>query len=128
MSLSLVVRSRDSLVGAVALHGVLAAGELVGQHAADGLVQDAARGSGIGRNERKESSAFLTQFQPSGNLGLSQACDSSGTPLIPVMEGPSLGVDQATFAKVVHVLQLVAVEASGDVDTWGRKCKELIVE
>ena len=33
-----------------------------------------------------------------------------------MMEGPSLGVDQATFAKVVHVLQLVTVEASGDVD------------
>jgi len=80
VSLSLVVRSRDSFVGAVALHGVLAACELVGQHAADGLVEDAARGS--------------------------------------VMERPSLGVDQATLAEVVHVLQLVAVEASGNVDTF----------
>ena len=37
---------------------------------------------------------------------------------VPVMERASLGVDQATLAKVVHVLQLVTVEASGDVDTW----------
>ena len=34
------------------------------------------------------------------------------------MEWPSLGVDQATLAKVIHVLELVAVETSGDVDTW----------
>jgi len=80
VSLSLVVRSGNALIGAVALHGVLTAGQLVGQHAADRLVQDAAGG--------------------------------------PVMEWPSLGVDQATLAKVVHVLQLVAVEASGDVDTF----------
>jgi len=80
VSLSLVVRGGNSLVGAVPLHGVLSAGQLVGQHAADGLVQDATRGS--------------------------------------VMEWPSLGVDQATLAKVIHVLQLVAVETSGDVDTF----------
>jgi len=80
VSLSLVIGSRDSLVGAVSLHGVLSAGQLVRQHSADGLVQNAAGGS--------------------------------------VMEWPSLGVDQATLAKVVHVLQLVTVEASGDVDTF----------
>jgi len=78
--LSFVVRGGNSLVGAVPLHGVLSAGQLVGQHAADGLVQDTARGS--------------------------------------VMEWPSLGVDQATLAKVIHVLELVAVETSGDVDTF----------
>ena len=33
-----------------------------------------------------------------------------------MMEGSSLGVDQAALAKVIHVLQLVTVEASGDVD------------
>ena len=43
--LSFVVRGGNSLVGAVPLHGVLSAGQLVGQHAADGLVQDTARGS-----------------------------------------------------------------------------------
>jgi len=78
--LSLVVGSRNSLVGAVSLHGILTAGELVRKHAADRAVKDAARRS--------------------------------------MMEGPSLGVDQATLAKVIHVLQLVAVEASGDVDTF----------
>jgi len=78
--LSLVVGSRNSLVGAISLHGILTAGELVRKHAADRAVKDAARGS--------------------------------------MMEGPSLGVDQATFAKVVHVLQLVTVEASGDVDPF----------
>ena len=40
VSLSLVIRRRDALVGAVALHRVLSAGQLVGQHAADRLVQD----------------------------------------------------------------------------------------
>merc|ERR1719391_1262728 len=29
-----------------------------------------------------------------------------------------LRVDQATFAKVVHILQLVTVEATGDVDAF----------
>ena len=77
--LSLVVRSRDSFVGAVALHRVLSASELVGQHAADGFVQD-----------------------------------SGGSP---VVEGSPLGVDQATLAKVIHVLELVAVEASGNVNS-----------
>jgi len=80
VSLSLVVGSGNSLVGAVALHRVLSAGQLVRQHTADRLVQNAAWG--------------------------------------PVMERASLGVDQATLAKVVHVLQLVTVEASGDVDTF----------
>ena len=46
MSLSLVIGSGNSLVGAVALHGVLSASQLVGQHTADGLVQDAAGGPG----------------------------------------------------------------------------------
>jgi len=80
VSLSLVIGSGNSLVGAVALHGVLSASQLVGQHTADGLVQDAAGG--------------------------------------PVVERSPLRVDQATFAKVVHVLQLVTVEATGDVDAF----------
>ena len=33
-----------------------------------------------------------------------------------MVERSPLRVDQATFAKVVHVLQLVTVEATGDVD------------
>jgi len=80
VSLPLVIRSGNSLVGAVSLHGVLTASQLVRQHSADRLVQNAARGS--------------------------------------VMERPSLGVDQAALAKVVHVFQLVTVETSGDVDTF----------
>jgi len=80
VSLSLVVGSRNSLVGAVALHGVLSASQLVGQHSADGLVQNAAGG--------------------------------------PVVERSSLWVDQATLAEIIHVLQLVAVKATGDVDTF----------
>jgi len=78
--LSLVVGSRNSLVGTVPLHGILTAGELVRKHAADRAVKDAARRS--------------------------------------MMEGSSLGVDQAALAKVIHVLQLVTVEASGDVDPF----------
>ena len=38
--LSLVVRSRNSLIGAVALHRVLSAGQLVGQHPANRLVKN----------------------------------------------------------------------------------------
>jgi len=34
----------------------------------------------------------------------------------PVVERSSLRVDQTTFAKVVHVLKLVAIKASGNVD------------
>jgi len=80
VSLSLIVRSRDALVGAVALHRVLSTGQLVGQHTADRLIQD-----------------------PGGG---------------PVMEGAALGVDQTPLAKVVHVFELVAVKASGDVDPF----------
>jgi len=80
VSLSLVIRRRDALVGAVALHRVLSAGQLVGQHTSDRLVQDPGRG--------------------------------------PVMEGATLGVHQTPLAKVVHVFELVAVEASGDVDPF----------
>jgi len=35
-----------------------------------------------------------------------------------VVERAPLGVDQATLAKVVHVLELVAVEASGNIDPF----------
>ena len=34
-----------------------------------------------------------------------------------MVEGSSLGVNQATFAKVIHVLKLVAVKASGNVNS-----------
>jgi len=80
VSLSLVVRSGNSLVGAVALHRVLSAGQLVGQHAADRLVKN-----------------------------------SGGSP---VVERAPLGVDQTTLAKVIHVLELVAVKASGNIDPF----------
>jgi len=80
VSLSLVIRRRDALVGAVALHRVLSAGQLVGQHAADRLVKN-----------------------------------SGGSP---VVERAPLGVDQTTLAKVIHVLELVAVKASGNIDPF----------
>jgi len=80
VSLSLVVGSGNSLVGAVALHRVLSAGQLVGQHAADRLVKN-----------------------------------SGGSP---VVERAPLGVDQTTLAKVIHVLELVAVKASGNIDPF----------
>jgi len=43
--LSLVVRSGNSLVGAVSLHRILTAGDFVRQHSADRFVQNAARSS-----------------------------------------------------------------------------------
>ena len=52
--LSLVVRSRNSLVGAVTFHRVLTTGQLVGQHSADGLVKDSVEGWMNGGNEMKE--------------------------------------------------------------------------
>jgi len=79
MSLPLIVRSRDSLVGAITLHRVLTAGQLVGQHAADGAIED------------------------------SGGC--------PVVERASFGVDQTPFAEIIHVLELIAVKTSGNVDS-----------
>lgn len=43
VSLSLVVGSGDPLVGAITLHRILAAGQLVRQHAADGTVENSRR-------------------------------------------------------------------------------------
>ena len=51
--LSLVVRSRNSLVGAVTFHRVLTTGQLVGQHSADGLVKDSVEGWMNGGEEMK---------------------------------------------------------------------------
>lgn len=76
--LSLIIGSWNSFVGAIALHGILSTSQLVGQHTANGFVEN----SGWG----------------------------------PVVERSSLRVDQTTFAKVVHVLKLVAIKASGNVD------------
>jgi len=56
--LSLVVRSRNSLVGAVTFHRVLSTGQLVGQHAADGLVEDS------GRSPVMEGSSFGVDQTP----------------------------------------------------------------
>ena len=40
------------------------------------------------------------------------------------MEGATLGVHQTPLAKVVHVFELVAVEASGDVDPFAPSSSE----
>merc|ERR1712126_210652 len=62
--LSLVVRSRNSLVGAVTFHRVLTTGQLVGQHSADGLVKDSGRcpvmeGSSFGVDQTPFAKVFL---------------------------------------------------------------------
>jgi len=78
--LSLVVRCRNSLVGAVTFHGVLSTSQFMWQHTADRFVEN-----------------------------------SGGSPMV---KGSAFWVNQTAFAKVVHVLEFVAIKASGDIDTF----------
>lgn len=43
------------------------------------------------------------------------------------MEGSSFGVNQTTFAKVVHVLEFVSIKASGNIDPFAPETRSFFI-
>jgi len=90
VSLPLVIRSGNSLVGAISLHGVLSTGQFVRQHPADGAVKDAAwgsmmEGSPLGVDQATLAKVVhvfqLVPVETSGNVNTFASNDDDSLPL-----------------------------------------------